>query len=114
MTEEPFKTLKIEKSIPVNIFLAGSYRKAVRFARIYCDRFGFCVTVTKTKYVYTGGQEDGVIIGLINYPRFPETAESLLARAGQIGELLREAMGQQSFTIQMPGDTYFISMREDD
>jgi hypothetical protein len=94
--------------------MAGSYRIAVKTARLYCDNFGFCVSVTKTKYVYTDGQEDGVIIGLINYPRFPETAENLLHRAGMLGELLRSALKQQSFTIQMPGDTYFLTTREDD
>lgn len=112
LPDTDIKTFKIERSIPVSIFIVGDYDRAVMAAREYCNQFGFCVTVTRTKYVYTDGQEDGVTIGLINYPRFPETAESLLHRAGQIGELLRVALGQESFTIQMPGDTYFLSARD--
>ena len=37
----------------------------------YCDEEGLCVTLTHTTFIYTGGREPGIIVGLINYPRFP-------------------------------------------
>lgn len=37
----------------------------------HVDKIGLCVTVTETDYIYTNGSEKGVIVGLINYPRFP-------------------------------------------
>ena len=42
--------------------------------QIICNRVGLCVTVTPTKYIYTGGCENGAIVGLINYPIFPGSA----------------------------------------
>lgn len=58
-------------SYPVSIFMAGDYNAAREICRAYCDEVGYCVTVTPTSYVYTGGEESGFIVGLINYPRFP-------------------------------------------
>ncbi len=58
-------------SCPVSIFIAGDYDKAHEICRAHCDAVGLCVTVTATSYIYTGGEEAGVIVGLINYPRFP-------------------------------------------
>jgi ferredoxin len=46
---------------------------AYKICQDYCDTVGLCVTVTPTKYIYKNGEEDGIIIGLINYPRFPST-----------------------------------------
>lgn len=56
-------------SCPVSIFIAGDFDEARDLCRAFCDEEGLCVTVTPTTYVYTGGEEDGVIVGLINYPR---------------------------------------------
>lgn len=98
-------------SYPVSIFIAGSHVKAIQTCREYCDQVGFCVTVTATNYVYTDGSEYGVIIGLINYPRFPSNPESIKARAFDLGDLLRERMGQQSYSVQTPDRTYWRSWR---
>lgn len=40
----------------VNIYIAGNYDDARRVCQEYCSG-GFCVTVSKTKYVYKGGIE---------------------------------------------------------
>ena len=74
----------------------------------------FCVTVTPTTYVYTGGEEDGMIVGLINYPRFPASPDNLWERAEDIGDALRTALGQQSYTIQAPDKTVWFSHRPED
>jgi hypothetical protein len=105
---------KVSQTTPYNIFIAGNYDKAVASVRNYCDQFGFCVTVTPTNYVYTGGEEDGVIVGLINYPRFPKTSEELRERAITIAKQLLEDLEQQSFSIQGPDRTEWFSWREED
>jgi hypothetical protein len=99
------------KSYPVSIFMAGDYDLAKQWAQHYCDEVGFCVTVTKTEYVYTGGSELGVIIGLINYPRFPNTPMAILDRAEELAELLIEKLNQESYSIQTPEKTYWTSYR---
>lgn len=98
-------------SYPVQIWIAGDHAKAVELCRAYCDASGFCVTVTPTIYVYTGGQEAGVVVGLINYGRFPSEPRAIFERARQLTLKLIEGMGQESASIQAPDRTIWISFR---
>ena len=98
-------------SYPVTIFMAGSYARAEAECRAYCDKAGLCVTVTPTMYVYTGGQEPGVAIGLINYGRFPSEPRAIWHQADELAKRLRVALGQQSYTIQAPDKTVWFSHR---
>ena len=99
-------------SIPISIFIAGDYDAARQICRDFCDEVGFCVTVTATSYVYTGGEEAGVIVGLINYPRFPSSQAELAGKAVRLASRLREGLGQESYTIQYPDESVFYSWRE--
>lgn len=45
----------------------------IRECQAYCDAVGLCVSITETRFIYTGGSEPGLVIGLIAYPRFPKT-----------------------------------------
>lgn len=102
-------------SYPVSIFIAApSIFEAETICRDYCDATGFCVTVTETNYVYTGGEEAGVIVGLINYPRFPKQPAEIWARAEELAAVLRERLGQDSYTIQAPDKTVWFSHRAQD
>jgi hypothetical protein len=101
-------------SYPVSIFIAGSYEGAHNACQAYCRDVGLCVTVTPTSYVYTGGQEGGVIVGLINYPRFPSEAADIFARACDLAEYLRRMLRQESYTVQAPDKTVWFSHRAED
>lgn len=101
-------------SYPVSIFIAGrDVPLAEQVCRQYCDEVGLCVTVTMTLYVYTGGEDFGLIIGLINYPRFPSEPEAIFARAEALALRLIDGLGQQSASIQAPDKTVWISFRDD-
>lgn len=63
--------VKVEKSFPITIYIAGKYTTAQRILKKYCDEVGFCVTLTMVEYIYKEGTENGLQVGLINYPRFP-------------------------------------------
>ena len=63
--------IKQAPSFPVTIYIAGRYPKAIKVVEKYCNEVGYCVTIKPTLYVYKGGEEHGVEVGLINYPRFP-------------------------------------------
>lgn len=102
---------KHANSFPVNIFIAGDYDKAVISVREYCEAIGYCVTVTKTIYVYTGGEEEGVIIGLINYPRFPTGPNEILDHALALGQKLLVDLDQETFSIQNHRNTAWYSRR---
>lgn len=106
--------IKHADSFPVTIFIAGSYRKALKIAQKYCDEIGYCVTVDHTCYVYKGGKEEGIRVGLINYPRFPASLTAIIDRAIELAELLRVGLKQESYSIQTPSDTIWYSYRKED
>ena len=104
-------------SYPVSIFIATGFatpEQTRRICRDFCDNVGLCVTVTETHYCYTGDEEAGVIVGMINYPRFPSTPESIWSRAEALGERLCAGLRQQSYTIQAPDKTVWFSHRPED
>lgn len=106
--------VKYAPSFPVSIFMAGNIRRAKKYCRSYCDKYGFCVTVTPTTYVYTGGQETGFIVGLINYPRFPATEKHIKDHGILLGYSLLKHLGQDSFSLQTPIETIWYSRRPED
>lgn len=101
-------------SYPVSIFIAGDSYKAAMACGDFCDEVGLCVTITETAYIYTEGAEAGVVVGLINYPRFPAEPREIWARAEALAMFLRERLGQESFTIQAPDKTVWFSWRPAD
>lgn len=106
--------VKIASSYPVTIYMAGSYIKALKVLEKYCDTVGFCVTIKQTVYVYKNGKEVGIEVGLINYPRFPAEPITIIDRATEIANMLREALEQESFSIQTPNNTIWHSYRKED
>lgn len=106
--------IKRARSFPVTIFIAGSYSKAIKIVQKYCDEVGYCVTIDHTYYVYKDGKEEGVVVGLINYPRFPSEPTNIIDKAKEIAEMLRVGLGQESYSIQTPHDTIWYSYRKGD
>lgn len=110
--------IKTCPSYPLSIFMAGDMRDAFDVCMKYCDQVGFCVTLNGTGYIYRnhrGGQHSpGFVVGLINYPRFPMSKGQLWERATELAELLREKLGEDSYTIQAPDETRFVSRRPED
>jgi len=77
-----------------------------------CQKYvekGLCVTLTLTEFIYTGGREPGVIIGLINYPRFPSSMGEVLSEANNLAHILMEELKQFRCTIVTPQKTYLLS-----
>jgi hypothetical protein len=79
----------------------------------YCNDKGFCVTVTQTEYIYTGGSECGAIVGIISYPRFPSDNGELRSRALELAELLRKKTGQFKVTVVMPSEVVMLGENKD-
>ena len=103
---------KQEKSFFANIYLAGDVNIIKQACRQFCLEIGFCVTITETLFIYTGGEEFGVQIGCINYPRFPKTNDEVLKRAKELAEKCRTAACQQSYLIMTPEITIYDSNRD--
>lgn len=98
----------------IRIYIAGNVADAERICRDYCARVGYCVTVTPTRYVYRFGAEDGVVVGLINYPRFPASPVDIQGHAEALAHALMEGLHQGSYTIETPENTVWYSRRGED
>jgi hypothetical protein len=105
--------MKIEtaNSMRFDIFIAGDLDQAKQVCREHCFSVGLCVTVEPVAYIYTGGEESGVRVGLINYPRFPSTHDELLAKAQALAAALMERLCQHSYSIVGPHLTEWHSRR---
>lgn len=99
------------KTYQVKIYLSGNLDIIKQTCREYC-MVGLCVTIQAVTFVYTGGEEFGVEIGLINYPRFPDTKENILNKAIELAALCRDKAFQHSFLVMDNEDTFYHSSRK--
>ena len=106
------KTITSE-TFAIKLYLAGDIQVAKQVCREETFADPLCVTVTPCSYIYTGGEEEGYVVGLLNYPRFPATPERLLERARSLAERLMVKGCQWSALIVSPGQTEWITRRED-
>lgn len=96
----------------ITLYLSGPIEVAKQALRAECLREGLCVTIEPTTFIYTGGEEEGYRVGLLNYPRFPCTPEELEARAQVVAMALLEATHQHSALMVTPTTTRWFSKRE--
>jgi hypothetical protein len=75
-----------------------------------CAYPGNCLTVTPTRFIYKEGWEDGVVIGLINYPRFPKEKQRLIYDSWEIAQRLMEEFKQLRVSITTPEKTYTLGI----
>lgn len=95
----------------VKIYAAGPIEVAKQILREECLRAGLCVTIEPTDFIYTGGEETGYVVGLLNYPRFPCEPFNLWQRALHIAELLVGGTHQHSVLLMAPDNTLWLSRR---
>lgn len=81
------------------IYIAGDINVAKQAAREFCWDFGWCVTVTPTTFIYSGGEEDGVIIGVESYPRFPSSDITLMEKTEHFADILARRLCQKTYMI---------------
>lgn len=116
----PFRTEITEKSCDTYGFLihmAGDYDQAQQILRKYCTSNGACFSISKSKYIYSGGEEEGFIVRVMNYPRFPNSYSVLEGIANSIAYQLMVGLNQGSYTIEpykSDTSTKFYSRRSSD
>jgi len=98
----------------VKIYMSGPIEVAANVLRKVCMEQGLCVTLEPTRYIYTGGEEAGFVVGLINYPRYPVEPSELLPLALSIAWNIIDATHQWSFTLMTPTVTEYYSHRPED
>ena len=100
-------TFDSAKTDYATIHIAGDYEQAKQVCREFTKREGQCVTVTPTTYIYTGGEEAGVTVRFVNYPRFKD--RDLLGTARWLADELKTRLCQWSYLIETPTVTHWIS-----
>ena len=93
------------------IYVGGDVAAAEMACRAAVFPQGLCVTIQPTRYIFAGGAEDGVEVGMIQYPPFPETEAALMAKAQALCRAIAEANHQWSATVVSSTGTVFLSRR---
>jgi hypothetical protein len=96
----------------VKLYLAGPIDEAKNIIRKECYDAGLCVTIEPTDFIYTGGEEKGYVVGLINYPRFPSTKADINARAEDLMNKLLQGTFQHSALMMTPEETSWVTTRQ--
>ena len=99
------------KTFWVKIYISGPLDVIEQTCRKHCFEEGLCVTVEPTRFIYTGGEETGAVVGLINYPRFPSNPETIIEQARDLAFELLEATFQHSVLVMAPSTTEWITKR---
>lgn len=94
------------------IYMAGDIQQAKHVCREFCQT-GLCVTIEPLDYIYTGGEESGFRVGLINYPRFPVSNGEIRNIAERLALTLRSRLFQHSYTIVFSDTTIWNSSRKE-
>jgi hypothetical protein len=92
------------------IYIAGDLDTARATCRHFCMS-GLCVTLESVEFIYTGGAETGVRVGLINYPRFPAEPADIFAKAEALADRLMNDLCQHSYSIVATDKTVWKSRR---
>lgn len=96
----------------IALYLSGPIEIAKQALRAECLREGLCVTIEPTNFIYTGGEESGFVVGLLNYPRFPSPPEKLIERARGVMHTLLVATHQHSALLVAPEFSEWVTRRE--
>lgn len=86
---------------------------AKQVLREECFADGLCVTIEPTTFIYTGGEEQGYVVGMINYPRFPSVPQDLDDRDRVLVRKLMAATFQTSGLMMTPEKTEWFTTRAD-
>lgn len=106
--------MSIVPTYAISIYMAGDVAHAKQLLRAECypPNEGLCVTVSPTTFLYSGGEENGFVVGLVNYPRFPSDPAKLWERASSIAHRLIPALFQWSALLVAPDKTEWINRRD--
>lgn len=97
-----------------DIYIAGNVTVADEICRQFCYVHGFCVTLEPIQFIYKGGDETGIRVGVKNYPRFPRTENELLVEAERLARKLMDGLFQKSCMVCGTPETIWLTRRDED
>lgn len=105
--------LETVPTFTARLYLSGPIEVAKQIIRGDCLREGLCVTIEPSTFIYTGGEEAGYVVGLVNYPRFPAERVALIQRARDLMLRLLDGTHQHSALLVTPEVTEWVTKRAD-
>ena len=105
------KSIKEVETYWAEICCAGDYHHGMKICQKYCDVMGLCITIEKCVYVYTSGNEDGMKVRLINYPRFPSDEKTILRKTKKLALILLQHLKQETILIITSSKTIWFNNR---
>lgn len=73
-----------------------------------CDK-GWCVTFEETEYLYKDGNERGIKVGIIQYPRFPAEISEIKDRTLKLAQKLLIGLNQCRVTVVFSDETIMLT-----
>lgn len=113
--------MKISKTYTANVYvgLRGGYTDfyhtsadAATVIKEFCIERQTGVTVTPTHFYYVNGDEPGLIIGFISYPRFPKSNDKIKLDALELARRLKVKLHQERVSIVLPDETIMLEDSE--
>lgn len=90
-----------------------SLQEAEDIIRSFIEEFRFGITITPTKFMYPGEKENGLILGIINYPRFPDTEYELTKKTLNLAKYCLNAFKQYRCSVVFPNETVMLERGEE-
>ncbi len=93
----------------------------ITLVREVCEEMvktGWCLSIQPIEYIYTKtkatasspavGGEPGVVVGVINYPKYPSSVHELRHRIIELASKLMERLKQTGVSVVFTDETLFI------
>jgi len=88
--------------------LVHTIEELKKICQDYVNDIKPCVTLNPTEFIYTGGNEPGALIGLIQYSRFHREESEIVSIAINLANKIMEMFGQFRVSIITPEMTYML------
>ena len=86
--------------------------EAQKICRNYVNDVKLCVTLTPTEFFYVNGEELGVVVGLIQYPRFRISEKEIKEKAIELARIMMKEFKQFRCTVVTSDTTYMLENDE--
>lgn len=86
--------------------------EAQEICRKYVNDVKLCVTLTPTEFFYVNGEEQGVVVGLIQYPRFVISEKEIKEKAIELARIMMREFKQFRCTVVTTDQTYMLENDE--
>ena len=84
------------------------YQEAKIICKNYCNNVNLCVTLKKTEFIYKEGDETGIEVGLINYPRFAKTDLEIRELSINLAKILKDHFQQLRVSVVFSDETILL------